>query len=492
MADGVSLAVGDGPNVTIWNAQTGRKARSGAPHGDVVLSLASSRDGRWLASGSLDAEIRVWDLADGWRVRTVAPPIGPHHGVYSLAFSPDGRLLAAETIDGLKIWETATWMPLPSPPTRTAGESMPLAFSPDGRWLAVAGQASLRVWDTARWRLHVLLGTDVPESSTFTISRDGRVLAFGSSDGAIRLWDLTSGGAVRTIRSQGSGIWSLAVSPDARWVVSSAARVAPGSTEVDSIIRVWSARDGHRRYDLAGHTDGVTVVAFSPDGSVLASGSWDHTIRLWDPAAGRTLHTLTRHTGQINAIAFSPDGRLLASGAGLEDYRHWQGDGHAVDPTIKLWDVVSGREIRTLTGSAGEVVSLAFSPDGRWLVSASGTIEFRERGGGAVDPMIRLWDVTTGRVVRALRGPGGAGGVAFSPDGHWLAVGGSVIQLWEMPRGRLAGVLRPPRPVHGTGRVQFTADGRWVLAGCGQGALCLWSVETRTLGASLVPIATDA
>jgi WD40 repeat protein len=491
VGDAGALAIGAGPDVTMWDARTGRKVGAAAPHGDIVLSLAASQHGRWLVSGSLDGEIRVLALDDGWRMHTVAPAIGPHHGVYSLAFSPDGQLLAAQTIDGLRIWATATWTPIASAPTSTAGESMPLAFSPDGRWLALAGQSSLRVWDTARWRLHVLLGTDVPERSTFTLGGDGRLLAFGSSDGAIRLWDLASGGAVRTIRSQRSGIWSVALSPDARWVVASAARVG-SSTDVDRVIRVWSVQDPTRHLELAGHTDGVPIVAFSPDGSILASGSWDHTVRLWDPATGRMLRTLTGHTGQVNTIAFSPDGRLLASGAGLVDYRQWRGDEHAVDRTIKLWDVASGREVRTLTGSAGEVVSLAFSPDGRWLASASGTIEFRQRGGGAIDGIVRLWDAGSGRLVRELRGPGGPGTVAFSPNGQWLAVSGVAIQLREMPGGRLVGVLRPPRPVQTTGRVQFSADGRWVFAGCGEGALCVWSVATRTLVASLVPITTGA
>jgi WD40 repeat protein len=131
---------------------------------------------------------------------------------------------------------------------------------------------------------------------------------------------------------------------------------------------------------------------------LLASGSEDKTVKLWDVASGRELRTLCGHSSFVLSVAFSPDGRILASGS-------WDG-------TVKLWDVASGRELRTLSGHSSFVLSVAFSPDGRILASASD------------DKTVKLWDVASGRELRTLSGHSSAVlSVAFSPDGRMLASG---------------------------------------------------------------------
>ncbi|MFZ2349580.1 MAG: PKD domain-containing protein [Candidatus Bipolaricaulis anaerobius] len=159
---------------------------------------------------------------------------------------------------------------------------------------------------------------------------------------------------------------------------------------------------------FSGHTSDVYSVAFSPDGSLLASGSDDNTIKLWEVATGRLVRTLTGHTWDVYSVAFSPDGSLLASASYQE---------------IKLWDVATGRLVRTLTGHTGSVLSVAFSPDGKLLAS------------GSDDNTIKLWEVATGRLVRTLTGhTGSVRSVAFSPDGSLLASGSSdgTVLLWDV------------------------------------------------------------
>ena len=164
---------------------------------------------------------------------------------------------------------------------------------------------------------------------------------------------------------------------------------------------------------LTGHWKAVSSVCFSPDGSLLTSGSEDATIGLWDVKTGNRLRTLEGHSDTVSSVCFSPDGSLLASGS--------------VDATIGLWDVKIGNLLRILTGHSDTVWSVCFSPDGSLLAS------------GSVDDTIGLWDVKTGSNLNILRGHrSSVWSVCFSPDGSLLASGSSndTIGLWKVPDTR--------------------------------------------------------
>jgi serine/threonine protein kinase len=190
----------------------------------------------------------------------------------------------------------------------------------------------------------------------------------------------------------------------------SASATTPAPTPVD----LGRVSDGSLVRTLTGHTDGVFSVSFSPDGSLLASGSGDDTIKLWRVSDGSLVRTLTGHTDGVRSVSFSPDGRLLASGS-------W-------DNTIKLWRVSDGSLVRTLTGHTKAVWSVSFSPDGSLLASGSG------------DDTIKLWRVSDGSLVRTLWGhTHWVWSVSFSPDGSLLASGSvdKTIKLWRVADGAL-------------------------------------------------------
>ncbi|ALF52903.1 hypothetical protein ACX27_08590 [Nostoc piscinale CENA21] len=195
----------------------------------------------------------------------------------------------------------------------------------------------------------------------------------------------------------------------------------------------------------------VTSVAFSPDGKTLASGSHDKTIKIWNVATGQEIRTLNGHSKDVYSVAFSPDGKTLASGS------------H--DKTIKIWNVATGQEIRTLNGHSNWVKSVTFSPDGKTLAS------------GSYDETIKIWNVATGQEIRTLNGHSHwIDSVAFSPDGKTLARGSgdnNNIKIWNVANGQEITTLKG----HSSGvmSVAFSSDGK-ILASGNFRTIKIWNV----------------
>ena len=280
-----------------------------------------------------------------------------------------------------------------------------VAFSPDGRVLASGGDdLAIRFWDpVSHDQIGDALIGHADEVQSVAFSPDGHILASGSHDYTVRLWDTATHDQIgEPLTGHTKWVWSVAFSPDGHMLAS-------GSH--DGTVQLWdTATHDQIGEPLTGHTDFVMPVAFSPDGRMLASGSCDRTVRLWDLATRRRIgDPLTSHIGWVQSVAFSPDGRVLASGSS--------------DQTVRLWDLATRRRIGDpLTGHTNGVQSVAFSPDGRVLAS------------GSDDRTVRLWDPATRRQVGApLAGhTKEVESVAFSPDGRLLAsCSDTEIQLWE-------------------------------------------------------------
>lgn len=303
--------------------------------------------------------------------------------VDSVAFSPDGAVLAAGVTDGtIHVWKLAASSDANAPQYQPAeklakGSSLgepAIAFSPDGRFLA-AGYAD---WTVQLWNMT----TFQPEGKPFNanakpiravaFSPDGKLLATGNSDGTASLWDMTTRQLISKLPVSGLGnVDAVAFSPNGKLLATTGG--LPPS------ISFWDVA-AQRRLDtgLDGHTDTISSLAFSPDGKLLASASSDKTVRLWDVAAHQQLgEPLDRRTRDLTSVAFSPDGKLLAA-AGF-------------DFAVTVWDVASRKQVLPpLSGSTRPVLSVAFRPDGKLLASAG------------KDGMVRLWDVATGKQVAVL------------------------------------------------------------------------------------------
>jgi len=256
-------------------------------------------------------------------------------------------------------------------------------------------------------------------------SPDGSLFALATSRG-IRLH---GGLTLRQIRfiPYTAPVNSVAFSPDGK-------TLAAGSS--DGMVTIWETAGGRLLNSFAGHTYSVNSVAFSPDGQKIASGSSDKTIQIWRASNGELLRILEGHTESVTSIAFSPDSRTLASGA-------W-------DKTVRLWRVADGTLLKTLTGHTDGVASVTYSPDGEALASS------------AYDQSIIIWnsDPATQRCSAQLDN-GRSASLSFSPDGGWLA--GDALQLariWDAGDCSLMQTVEGPTG----GLVQFSPDGRWLLA----------------------------
>ncbi len=292
-------------------------------------------------------------------------------------------------------------------------------------------------------------------------TRDSKLMASGSVDKTIVLWDPATGNQLRTLKGHKGTVNSVAFSPDDK-------QLASGSA--DNTIKIWDVASGHEKQTMAGHTLFVSSVGFSPDGKTLASGSGDQTVKLWDVATGRELSTLAAGmpalAGIPISVAFSRDGKTLATGAQL----------------VKLWDVKSGNEIRSMRvteSNAPMERPIAFSFDGSVLAT----------GGGGV----KLWDVATGKAVRTLAGDARA--LSFSPDQKTLAgADGTAIKLWNTTTGEELQTLEGSQL--GVDSVAFSADGKLLAVGNSDNTVALWDSanrqEVRVLKGHVAAVATVA
>jgi WD40 repeat protein len=285
-------------------------------HTSTVMSVAFSPNGQLLASGSADRTLKFW-TASGAELFTAQG--GYTNAVNQVAFSPDGKILAS----GNQNWTIKLWSPENGSEVASweagRGSVESIAFSPNGQTLAIrrSMDANAELWYVPT---HQLLATLTGPKSWLTsvaFSPDGSVLAGGGLDG-VMLWALTrdpSGLTGRELRHLDAGyVNAVAISPDGTTLAAARRGLE---------IQLWSLADGARGKSLAGHTDSVGAVAFSPDGKYLASGGGDATVRVWSASSGALLQTLTGHTGGVDTVAWTPDGRTLASGG--------------LDSTIRIW-----------------------------------------------------------------------------------------------------------------------------------------------------------
>jgi WD40 repeat protein len=452
-----------------------------------VRAVAIAPDGSWLASGSVDRTVRIWDAATG---RLKASLTGHQHWVNAVAIAPDGSWLATGSNDEtVRIWDAVTGQaralltghkglaPLPG----HNGAVNAVAIAPDGSWLATGGgDRTVRIWDAVTGQERATLTGHYLAVNAVAIAPDGSWLATGGADQTVRIWDAVTGQERATLTCDWGAVKAVAIAPDGSWLATGGA---------DRTVRIWDAVTGQERATFTGHNDRparggylgeVGAVAIAPDGTWLATGGDDETVRIWDVATGQAQATptgrndrpnLLRYKSEVQAVAIAPDGSWLATGSS--------------DCTLRTWDAASGEARATLRAHSLRVTAVAIAPDGTWLVTAGD------------DRTVRIWDVATWQPWSFPTRPNGlatltddrmgfVSAMVFAPDGTWLATGGSgdrAVRIWDAVTGQERATL--------TGHydrvtaVAVAPDGSWLASSSWDGTVRIWDVATGQARATL-------
>jgi WD40 repeat protein/ABC-type dipeptide/oligopeptide/nickel transport system ATPase subunit len=452
----------------LWDILTGTLTCTLAAHHRHIASLRFSHDGRVIVTGGDDTTAKIWAYPDstngnGDRLPSLQQTLTTHtKRVWSVRFSPDDRFLATGSGDGtVQLWETNTWTVVDRFPVYP-NWMFSMDISPDGRLLATGNiQKEIKIWDlrscqidppadlSERVALTTLRGHTALASS-LKFSPDGNLLASGSSDRSVRLWDTRSWHELSLWQGYSNSIPCVTFAPDGTQFV---------AATQDGIACVWDLRTGNLIHALTGHRQGLVAVDYHPNGESIVSSSADGTVKIWATTTGELIRTISAHPGGVWRVRYSPDGRSIASSG--------------MDNLTCVWDAATGELVTSFPGN-NLLRSFAFSPDSKFIVT------------GSFDACWRLWSIETSQLVGCFAGhTNWIWDLALSPDGRLLVTGSAdgTAKLWAVPSGELLQTFAVH--VDEVLSVAFSPNGRQFATGAEDGAVKIWEIETGQVFQSL-------
>lgn len=444
-SDGRIIATGDTDcQIRFWSVATGKLLATCKGHTNWVRSIAFSPDGQTLISGSGDRTVKFWQVKNATCVKTCR---GHESEIFSVAYSPDGKTVASASGDNIiRIWDTAAAKCIGLYRGHTSAIRA-VAFSPDGQILASGSDdCTIRIWVLKSQNCRQILTEHQGWIRSLAFSSDGQTLASGSGDRTIKLWSLDSGKSLATYDLHTGEVSAIAFSSILGKGGNQGGILASGSS--DRTVRIWNYHTHTCIKTVYGHTNQIFSLAFNPNGKNLVCVSLDRTVRLWNYEDGKCLKTWRGNTDWVFPVAYSPG--IIASGSNDKTVKIWDTHGNYIqtlsghsdyvcslafhpageiiasssrDNTIKLWNTSTGKCLLTISEHEDWIYSLSFSPDNNLLAS------------GSADKTLRLWDTTTGKQLKTpMEHPDTVWSVTFSPDGKTVATGNTdrQIRLWDV------------------------------------------------------------
>ena len=428
-----------------------------------VTGLSFSADGANVASCNAAGSNYVHQVSTGTVLMTSRACTG-WYGVTNgdaragcIAFSPGGLLASGSDDNALRVWNSS-WSSVFSDTTTHTSNITAVAFSANGAYLASASlDKTIRVWNTTTWA-NVQTLTDTNGVNSLAFNPDGTTLVSGNPDGTVNLWNWSTGARLSTVAAHASSVTALA------FLTNSGAFVSGGE---DDAVRIWSTGATPVLIaNLTKFTGAIRSVAVSPDGTLCASADDSGSVQVRSSTDGSSLFNLPGNSNFTAAIAFSPSGSILATGGG------------PLDPTVKLWSMTNGSLIRTIPATSNGVCALAWSPDGTRLAV----------GGDYSEQVISFWNPTTGSAIGTpLAGhTNGVTALAFSPKGDYLISGGrrfdNTVKVWSIPGGSLVRTFVDASNTNNIESLAVSVDGDTVLSGgSGNYAVKTWKISTGAM-----------
>jgi WD40 repeat protein len=425
-------------------------------HFERITSATLSSDGHGVLTTAEDGAVILWEEETGGELRRFCVP---DHSFLAAAFSLDGKRVAAGGLGAVFVWDSTNGREIRRFRIGDrSGWAQSLAFSSDAdHVIAGYGDGSVRLWDVGTGEMAAQFGAHSKSVESIAWASDRSRYVTGSRDGSARLWETATGTPLAQLNGHGKAVVAVACSPDS-------SRILTGSA--DGTARLWDAESGKELHRFLGQpmatgkktafrrpTD-IHCVGFLPDGRRVFTGGADAVVRLWDAVTGQELRRFVGHTGWVSCAAVSRDGARLLTGS--------------FDASARLWQVDSGQELRRLQGRCGKVSSVAWARDGRHVLV------------GRRDAFAHLWNLAQGRETRRFAVDEPVRSVDFSPDGSAVLVGGEddVARLWKTETGKALCQLTGHS--EDISSVAFSADGSRVVTGSWDGTTRLWDPVTGT------------
>lgn len=464
--DGTLLAIGDSRcEAQIWEVASGKQLMTLRGHQSWIWSLVFSPDAQRLVSGSDDYAVKLWNVQTGECLQTCK---GPPNLLNAVNFSDSSAGESSTNGVTLVGQDSESWHPaaLAQHIEAVQGRNFlvrSLAYSPDGHLLALSTQAStIHLWNIQTGECVQTISGHKDFARLLRFSPDGSILASSNYDEdlanhtpEIKLWDVQTGVCQLTLCGHTRMVNDFAFSADGQFLVTASS---------DQTIKLWSLKTGDCVRTFLGHANRLLSVTFAPDDQVLASGGDDRTIKLWDIRTGRCLKTLQGYTNAIYSMSMSPDRQVFATS-------------HE-DESVKLWDVATGKVFRTLHGHKNRVWCAAFPPQPHRDSGVHNQSVNNLLASSAADYSIKLWNWQTGDCLRTLRGHiNWVWTVVFSPDGQLLASGSydRTIKLWNVRTGECVRTFEETSAIL---PVLFSTDRNSLISGDYSGVIRQWDVQT--------------